>query len=80
MTNTRLLRDRIKAAGYMIKFVAKTLNLSKQGFTNKMYGRTEFTQNEIMELKKLLNLTNEEVELIFFSSEVDKTSTQRVTA
>ena len=75
MTDVELLKQKILESGLKVTFIAKECGLSPQGFYNKRDGKTEFTQSEIIGLKKLLKLTSEEVEEIFFTIEVDKAST-----
>lgn len=65
MTNTVLLRQRLKDSGYRLRFVAQRLGLSYQGFLNKIENRSYFNANEIACLSSLLSLTMEEVEEIF---------------
>ncbi len=67
MTDVELLKQKIAESGLKVTFIAKECGLSPQGFYNKRDGKTEFTQSEIMGLKKLLRLTSEETERIFFA-------------
>ncbi len=67
MTNVILLKKKIDESGLKTAFIAKECGLSTQGLYNKINGKTEFTQYEIAVLKKLLDLTNDEAETIFFS-------------
>lgn len=69
MTNVKLLRERINDSGYKIAFIAHKCGISYQGFLPKMQGEREFNQKEIAAIKSLLNLSNEEVEDIFFATE-----------
>lgn len=66
MTDVSLLRAKIDASGYKIRFIANQCGLTYQGFLPKMNGEREFNQNEIAVLRDLLHLTLEEVEKIFF--------------
>lgn len=68
MTDVELLKQKIAESGLKVAYIAKECNLSPQGFYNKRDGKTEFNQSEIMELKRLLKLTSEDVERIFFAS------------
>lgn len=68
MTNTKLLREKINQSGYKLAFVASQLQISYQGFLNKVNNKTEFTATEIATLKTLLNLTVEECHAIFFAA------------
>jgi len=71
MFNSDLLRDKIKAAGFRIDYVADQLQISYQAFWNKMNKKTEFTAAEIGALKDLLHLSDADVMLIFFTEKVD---------
>lgn len=71
MINTELLRKKIEDSGYKLTFIAKQLNLSYQGFLNKLDGKNEFYGSEISFLSDFLKLSLEEKEEIFFSQKVD---------
>ena len=66
MINVNELKKAIDDSGLKLTFIAKKLNLSYQGFLNKMQGRYEFNLAEIQELSKVLNLTDERKKKIFF--------------
>lgn len=68
MVNTKMLRDKINDAGYKLQFVAEKCGLTYFGFMKKVNNETEFKASEIMILKVLLNLTDKEVNQIFFCS------------
>lgn len=72
MTNTELLRRKIDEAGYKLQYVAEQCDLTYQGFMNKVNNRSNFTAPEINTLRLLLKLSPEDVERIFFTSDVDK--------
>ena len=69
MTDTELLREKIKQSGYKIQFIAKTLGISYQGLLNKINNKSEFRAKEIQVLHDLLNLTEDERVAIFFTRE-----------
>nr|UWG04515.1 MAG: Protein of unknown function (DUF739) [Bacteriophage sp.] len=71
MVNTKMLRDKINDAGYKLQFVAEKCGLTYFGFMKKVNNETEFKASEIMILKVLLNLTDKEVNQIFFALDVD---------
>lgn len=71
LTNVNLLKEKIDESGYKIGYLAKRLNLSHQGFYNKINGKTGFYSQEIMKLEELLRLSKKEREDIFFSKKVD---------
>ena len=71
MVNTKMLRDKISTSGYKLQFVAEKCGLTYFGFMKKANNETEFKASEIMILKVLLNLTDKEVNQIFFALDVD---------
>lgn len=77
MTDVRALKMKIDQSGYKNRFLADKLNLSVQGFYNKINGKTGFYSNEIMVLSDLLNLSLEEREAIFFNEKVDYMETNK---
>lgn len=67
LTNTQLLKDKIKESGLKQGYIAKQLNLSNYGFANKINNVTEFKAGEIQTLCNILNIkTLGEKETIFF--------------
>ena len=66
MTNTTLLKAKIDASGYKMKYIANRIGLSYQGFLNKIRNKTDFTAPEIKSLCELLHIGTEEMEQIFF--------------
>lgn len=71
MTNTSLLRKKIDASGYKLRFIASKLGITYQGFLKKINNETEFKASEMQILRELLNLTDAEFEQIFFTLNVE---------
>ena len=71
MVNTELLRSRIIETGFRINFIAGKVGVSYQGFLNKINNLSDFKSEEILSLQKILDLTAEERDRIFFNSKVD---------
>ena len=71
MTNTTMLRSKIEESGYKLRFIAKQLGITYQGFLKKINNETEFKASEIQGLKELLNLSDDERDQIFFTLNVD---------
>lgn len=67
MTNATLLKAKIDASGYKMKYVADRIGLTYQGFLNKIRNKTDFTVPEIKVLCELLHIETEEMEQIFFA-------------
>ena len=60
------LKKIIKNKGLKVGYLAEKLQLSYTSLKKKIRGEVEFKTTEIALLKEELNLTNEEVGLIFF--------------
>ena len=75
MTNTRLLEQKIKDSGLKLTYIADRLGVVWITLRRKLDGESEFKQSEIVVLKDLLHLTDEEVKTIFFINKVEKLST-----
>ena len=67
MTNCKRLQEAIDGSGYTIKFIAKQLGITPQGFHKKRIGSSEFTISEMLILCDLLKLTKSAREEIFLS-------------
>lgn len=72
MTDTRLLKRRIRESGLKKTHIASRLGLSYQGYLKKENGEHFFTSKEISILIELLNLSTDDVMQIFFANKVDK--------
>jgi plasmid maintenance system antidote protein VapI len=75
MTNSELLREAIRASGYKLGYLAEQLGLTRHGLHKKLNNESEFKASEILTLTKLLSLTPETRDAVFFCPEVDKSST-----
>lgn len=67
MTDTNMLRNFIKASGYKITFLAEQCGITYPAFLSRLKGEIEFRVDEVRILKKYLNLTDDEVALIFYT-------------
>lgn len=68
MTNTELLKDKIKDSGLKQGFIADQLGITSYGLANKINNKTEFKATEIQTLCQLLGITSlKEKETIFFT-------------
>lgn len=65
MTNKNKLKAKIMEAGYTITSLAKSLNISKTTLSQKINNKIKFSQNNIREISKKLDLTPEEIQEIF---------------
>lgn len=78
MTDTKLLEEKIRSSGYRLEFLAERAGMSRETLRKKMNNRSFFDTVEIAVLRDMLNLSLEEVERIFFASDVHETTTQGV--
>ena len=68
MTNTELLKLKIKASGKKICYLAEKVGLSRSGFDNCVKNRAEFKATQIDTLCIELGITSlKEKEAIFFA-------------
>ena len=76
MTDTERLKEVIQKSGLKMQYLAKQLNLSNFGFSNKVNNVTEFKASEIDTLCDLLQIKAlSEKERIFFAKKVECNST-----
>lgn len=72
MTNTVLLKEKIKSSGLKLSFIAEQMGLSRCGLYKKINNLSPFNQYEIEKLCCLLKITSTcEKEAIFFAKFVD---------
>ena len=72
MTNTELLRRKIKESGYKVGFLAEKMGITYHGLLNKINNRSDFRARELAMLAGLLQLPREEWFAVFFAGEADK--------
>ena len=61
------LKEKIKNSGFKLSYIATQLGLSYTSIKKKMKGEVEFKATEIAVLKQILNLSDSDINLIFFS-------------
>lgn len=71
MTNTNMLRNKVRALGLKYDFLARHLNLTPYGLARKIDNKSEFRASEIQLLSDLLRLSANEKEQIFFAQKVE---------
>lgn len=71
MTNSVKLRAAVRRSGLRYGYIANRLKISAYCLAQKIDNRTEFRASEILHLSKLLNLTKEERDEIFFAENVE---------
>ena len=67
MTDTEKLKEIILKKGIKMTYLAEQLNLSSQGFYNKLNNKTNFYGHEIQRLCEILDIKGQEMEEIFFN-------------
>ena len=77
VTNTELLREKIDGSGLKKSYIASQLDMTSQGLYKKLKDGSDWTFSQVMIIKRLLHLTDEEVNLIFFNIGVERHSTRR---
>ena len=65
------LRAAIARVGITNRRLAEYLGLSEQAFYNKIQGETEFKGSEIKGLAKILHLSMQDVNAIFFDKDLN---------
>jgi transcriptional regulator with XRE-family HTH domain len=71
MTNTLKLKAAIVGSGLNQEQVAENLEMTIATLNYKINNKSEFRASEIKKLSEVLNLTNEEVNAIFFAEKVE---------
>ena len=69
MTNTSMLKEKIKESGYKLEYLARKVGITRQCFSDKVNGNSSFNQYQIKILCDLLDITDlSEKENIFFAN------------
>lgn len=71
MTDSKKLSKEIDESGITITAIAKKLGITREGFYKKLNNETEFKASEISTLQRILNLSNEKRDEIFFAEKVE---------
>lgn len=67
MTNTKELLVKITENQYTIESLSKVLKIHKKTLKSMIYNTKEFSQKNIIDIKNILKLTNEETIDIFLT-------------
>ncbi len=67
MTNSLKLKGKIIENGFTITSFSKELNMSKPTLSQKINNKIKFSQENIRQISKKLNLTGEEIKEIFLN-------------
>ena len=66
MTNTNLLKAKIKEKGLIQSTAASKIGISAQSLNAKINGKKDFSSTEILLLHNLLGIKKEDIGSIFF--------------
>lgn len=67
MTDTIKLKGKIVGNGFTITSLAKELHMSKPTLSQKINNKIKFSQENIREISKKLNLSGDEIREIFLN-------------
>lgn len=71
MVNTNKLKGKMTEYGLGVEAVAKKLHMSNSAFYRKLQGKCKgFSVQDASELAKILHLTADEIQAIFFAEDV----------
>lgn len=77
LTNSVMLNNEICETGMKITAVARNLGITREAFYKKLNNETEFKASEISAIQKILHLSNDRRDEIFFAENVELESTKR---
>lgn len=67
MFNRNLFRAKVVAMGMTLEEVARKMGINPSTLDRKMSGNSDFTRSEIQSLRKMLTMTADECDSIFFA-------------
>lgn len=67
MTDTKKFREKVENSGITFTYLAKKLGITRESLYKKMKNETEFKASEILNISKVLRLTENERNEIFFA-------------
>lgn len=71
MTDTVALREKIDESGMSVEAFSKKAEMLRETLYNRLNGKGEFKASEIQNITRVLNLTREERDNIFFAESVN---------
>ena len=69
MANTKGLKKAAKAVKLPLKKIAAEIGISERSMLRKVHNSSEFTAGEIIRIRKLLQLSLEQVEELFLTED-----------
>ncbi|MBR2474806.1 MAG: DUF739 family protein [Clostridia bacterium] len=67
MTRTDLLQGKMREKGVTIESLAIAVGISRTSMFNKIHNKVEFLISEVQKIAIVLGLSDEDVQLIFFT-------------
>lgn len=67
MTDGKLLKEIAKAKQITLQEIADAVGLTRQGLSKKIENRSEFRVSEVAKISKLLGLSEQQKQNIFFA-------------
>lgn len=68
MINSNALKSVLIKSGHNVEWLADQLGYSSTNMYNKLSGKTMMTLNEVVKIRKILNLDDEQIKEIFFAA------------
>ena len=78
MTNTKKLQGKMREKSYTLKTLSACVGLTDTGLFNKIHNKREFLASEVHTISRVLSLTADEVNEIFFANAVELNSTKQI--
>lgn len=72
MTDTLEIKKIIRMKGFTLETLSKKIGISRTSLSYKINNIVEFNAQEIKHIQKILELSNEQRDHIFFAEAVDK--------
>jgi len=70
MFDRKKFRGKVVSEGYTLAEVAEKLYINPVTLSRKMSGESDFTRSELQKLKALLNMSDNDMNEIFFAEEL----------
>lgn len=71
MTDSQKLNDLINESGISFTAICAKMGITRRSLYNKVNGRTDFKVSELNALQRILHMTAEERDSIFFNESVN---------
>lgn len=70
MIDYRKLQAKVRESGLKGSYIANKMGMSRQVFSNRLHGKTEFKLSEIFKLCNILGIGQADRDVIFFANTV----------